>query len=83
MAYDAEDDVYVEADSHPDATTPEGVLVVEVNGPPFFADAAPFRAGLLELLAASGDVGRHRRGERLRNGGGSSRRRYPASTVEA
>ena len=53
MAYDAEDEVYVEAELHPEATTPDGVLVVEVNGPLFFADAAPFRAGLLELVAAS------------------------------
>jgi sulfate permease, SulP family len=53
MAYDAEGDVYVEADSHPEATTPEDVLVIKVNGALFFADAASFRAGLLELLAAS------------------------------
>ena len=29
MAYDPEDQVYVEADTHPDATTPDGVLVVK------------------------------------------------------
>ena len=40
MAYDPADQVYVEADTHPDATTPDGVLVVKVNGPLFFADAA-------------------------------------------
>ncbi len=53
MAYDAADHVYVEADTHPDATTPDGVLVVEVNGPLFFADAAPFRADLLDLVSAN------------------------------
>ena len=53
MAYDATDQVYVEADTHPDATTPDGVLVVEMNGPLFFADAAPFRAHLLDLVSAS------------------------------
>jgi MFS superfamily sulfate permease-like transporter len=53
MAYDCADDVYVDADSHPDATMPDGVLVVKVNGPLFFADAEPLRAGLLELVAES------------------------------
>ena len=52
MAYDAAQQVYVEADTHPDATTPEGVLVVEVNGPLFFADAATVRTGLLNLVSA-------------------------------
>jgi MFS superfamily sulfate permease-like transporter len=53
MAYDEANEVYVEADTHPDATKPDGVLVVSVSGPLFFADAAPFRTGLLQLLAAS------------------------------
>jgi SulP family sulfate permease len=56
MGYDAADQVYVEADSHPDATTPDGVLVVKVDGPLFFADAATFRTDLLNLLAAAADV---------------------------
>ena len=54
MAYDEANQVYVEADSHPDATTHDGVLVVGVNGPLFFADAAPFRTGLLQLADESG-----------------------------
>ncbi len=53
MAFDCAEQVYVEADTHPDATTEEGVLVVELNGPLFFADAAPFRAHLLELVSAN------------------------------
>jgi MFS superfamily sulfate permease-like transporter len=53
MAYDPAEQVYVEAGTHPDATTPDGVLVVEMNGPLFFADAAPFRAHLLELVSAN------------------------------
>ena len=53
MAYDAADQVYVEADTHPDATTPDGVLVVKLNGPLFFADAAPFRSHLLDLVSAT------------------------------
>jgi MFS superfamily sulfate permease-like transporter len=53
MAYDPMDQVYVEADTHPDATTPDGVLVVKLNGPLFFADAAPFRSHLLDLVSAN------------------------------
>ena len=53
MAYDAGTQVYVEADTHPDATTPDGVLVVKLNGPLFFADAAPFRSHLLDLVSAT------------------------------
>jgi SulP family sulfate permease len=53
MAYDPASQVYVEADGHPDATTSDGVLVVEMNGPLFFADAAPFRSHLLELVSAN------------------------------
>jgi high affinity sulfate transporter 1 len=53
MAYDGVNDVYVEADAHPDATTPDGVLIIQVNGPLFFADATPFHTGLLQLLAGS------------------------------
>ena len=52
MAYDAHQQVYVEADTHPDATTDEGVLVVEINGPLFFADAATVRTGILNLVSA-------------------------------
>jgi hypothetical protein len=33
MAYDSKEQVYVEADIHPDATTQDGVLVVGMNGP--------------------------------------------------
>ena len=53
MAFDATHQAYVEALKFPDATTPHGVLVVEFNGPLFFADAAPFRAHLLDLAAAT------------------------------
>jgi high affinity sulfate transporter 1 len=53
MAYDTTERAYVEADTHPDATTPDGVLVVEVNGPLFFADAVPFRTGLFNLVSAN------------------------------
>jgi sulfate permease, SulP family len=53
MGFDSVDQVYVEADTHPDATTPDGVLVVKVDGPLFFADAATFRTDLLNLVAAA------------------------------
>jgi MFS superfamily sulfate permease-like transporter len=53
MAYDPAEQVYVEADTHPDATTPDGVLVVEMNGPLFFADASPFRSHLIDLVSAN------------------------------
>jgi SulP family sulfate permease len=53
MGYDPVEQVYVEADTHPDTTTPDGVLVVKVDGPLFFADAATFRTELLNLVAAA------------------------------
>jgi MFS superfamily sulfate permease-like transporter len=53
MAYDPAEQAYVEADTHPDATITDGVLVVEMNGPLFFADAAPFRTHLLGLVSAN------------------------------
>jgi high affinity sulfate transporter 1 len=52
-AYDPDEQVYVDADTHPDATTPDGVLVVALNGQLFFADAAPFRSNLLDLVSAN------------------------------
>jgi SulP family sulfate permease len=52
MAYDREGQVYVEADTHPDAEIRGDVLVVRMDGPLFFADAAPFRTRLLELASA-------------------------------
>jgi SulP family sulfate permease len=53
MAYDPVDQVYVEADTHPNAATPDGVLVVKVDGSLFFADAASFRTDLLNLVAGA------------------------------
>ena len=53
MAFDAVHQVYVEADPDLEATAPDGVLVVKLNGPLFFADAAPFRSDLLELVSAT------------------------------
>jgi MFS superfamily sulfate permease-like transporter len=53
MAYDPADQVYVEADTNPDATTVDGVLVLKVNGPLFFADVESFRTALLNLVSTS------------------------------
>lgn len=52
MAYDAASQVYVKAETHPDATIPGDVLVIQMNGPMFFADVADFRTTRLGLVAA-------------------------------
>lgn len=51
MGYDPESQVYVDADLHPRAQTVEGVLVVELGGPLFFADASHFRSAVIEMVA--------------------------------
>lgn len=51
MGYDAESKVYIDADTHPDAETITGVLVAELAGPLFFADAEHFRSSLLDMIA--------------------------------
>lgn len=51
LGLDVQENAYVNIQTHPDALAPEGVLVVEIAGPLFFADAAPFRQTVLELAA--------------------------------
>ena len=51
MAFDAKERVYVNAATHPDAVMPEDVVVAEIAGPLFFADAAPFREAVLGMVA--------------------------------
>jgi SulP family sulfate permease len=51
MAFDAKERVYVDAETHPDAVSPQNVVVAEIAGPLFFADAAPFRESVLEMIA--------------------------------
>jgi high affinity sulfate transporter 1 len=51
LAFDAQENVYVNAATHPDAVLPQDVVVAEIAGPLFFADAAPFRQAVLELVA--------------------------------
>jgi MFS superfamily sulfate permease-like transporter len=53
MGLDTKNDVYVSLDSHPDAVTPAGVMIVAIDGPLFFADADPFRQSLLAMVAES------------------------------
>lgn len=51
LGLDAQSNTYVNLDTHPDAVAPEGILVVEIAGPLFFADAAPFRQATLGMAA--------------------------------
>jgi high affinity sulfate transporter 1 len=54
MGLDAKENVYVDLETHPDAVAPDGVLVAEIAGPLFFADAAPFRQAVLNMVAEQG-----------------------------
>lgn len=51
MGLDVKENVYVNLEAHPDAVAPDGVLAVEIAGPLFFADAAPFRQAVLNMVA--------------------------------
>jgi sulfate permease, SulP family len=42
---------YVHADRVPDTVTPDGVVVVDINGPLFFADADHFRTEVYAMVA--------------------------------
>ena len=50
LGLDVTENVYVDADKHPAAVQPEGVVVAELAGPLFFADAAPFRESVLDMI---------------------------------
>jgi len=50
MAFDKGNDVYVEADRHPEAEITPGVVVVAIHGPLFFADADNFRKSVMDLV---------------------------------
>ena len=52
MAFDKSNDVFVEADRHPDAEITPGIVVVAIHGPIFFADADNFRASVMSLVEA-------------------------------
>jgi high affinity sulfate transporter 1 len=53
MALDKANDVYVEADRHPEAEIIPGVVVVAIHGPLFFADADNFRKSVMNLVENS------------------------------
>lgn len=50
LGLDRENDVYVDIDQHPEAETVPGVVVAEIRGPLFFADADSFRAAVLNMV---------------------------------
>jgi anti-anti-sigma factor len=50
LSFDKENDVYVDIAQHPEAEAMSGVVVVEIRGPLFFADADSFRAAVLEMV---------------------------------
>lgn len=50
LAFDSHENVYVDADRHPDAHSIPGVVVAEINGPLFFADVANFKQTVLDMV---------------------------------
>jgi sulfate permease, SulP family len=50
MALDRRDNVYVDAERNPDSVAPDGVLVADINGPLFFADAEHFRSEVYAMV---------------------------------
>jgi sulfate permease, SulP family len=50
MAFDKENNVFVEADRHPQAEIIPGIVAVAIHGPLFFADADNFRKSVLDLV---------------------------------
>lgn len=51
LGFDAAENVFVEIDRHPNAISPDGILVADIAGPLFFADAAPVREAILGMVA--------------------------------
>ncbi len=50
MGLDVKENVYVDVSRHPEAVEMDGVVVAELAGPLFFADAAPFRESVLNMV---------------------------------
>ena len=50
MAWDTENELFVDANKNPDAVIYPGILVVEIHGPLFFADANNFRTAVLAYV---------------------------------
>jgi high affinity sulfate transporter 1 len=53
LGLDPVHDVYVDAERHPEALVPEGIVIARLDGPLFFADAGNFRTAVLGLVARS------------------------------
>lgn len=54
LGFDRAHDVYVDADRYPTAETAPGIVVVEVSGALFFADARPFRDAVMPMATRPG-----------------------------
>jgi len=50
MGLDRDDNVYVDAEKHPEAETSSGILIEQIYGPLFFADANNFRTAVLDMV---------------------------------
>lgn len=50
MAFDEKDQLFVDAGRHPEAKIMPGILVVEIDGPLFYANASSFRDSLLRMV---------------------------------
>jgi sulfate permease, SulP family len=50
LALDRRNNVYVDAARNPDADQPDGIVVAEINGPLFFADAEHFRSEVYAMV---------------------------------
>jgi len=51
LGFDESENVYVVADRHPRVVLSPDIVVADIAGPLFFADAAPFRESVLALVA--------------------------------
>ena len=50
MAFDRENNIYVATDQHPEAELLPGIVVAEIHGPLFFADADNFHKSVMDLV---------------------------------
>jgi high affinity sulfate transporter 1 len=50
LGLDEKENTYVVADKHPEALLSNDIVVADIAGPLFFADAAPFRESILALV---------------------------------
>jgi anti-anti-sigma factor len=53
MAFDKANNVYVDADPHPEADLIPGIVIAGIHGPLFFADADNFRKSVMDMVEES------------------------------